>query len=114
MPLLLHSLATCNNDEILQSTLTTLSGVLDHNKDTVQEYIVTMATRLLSLVTHTKMRIRIVVLKCLTSVSYYPSYQIVPMKPQVIRKLRTVLDDKKRLVRKEAIRCSNAWYMMDM
>merc|ERR1719450_973054 len=112
MPLLMHSLATCNTAQITESTLVTILSVLGENKDDVIEYVPSLLTRFLNLVTNNSMNIRILALKSLAILSSCESHVVLPMRNDVIKKVRLALDDQKRLVRKEAIHCSNTWYLM--
>jgi len=112
MPLLIHSLVTSQSDEILESTITTVLSVCDQNKDIIQQYVETLLPRIITLVNHQRMKIRIASLKCLTKLAAYPLHMLVPLQKDVIRAMRSVLDDRKRLVRKEAVTCSNVWHLI--
>lgn len=48
-------------------------------------------------------------LKCLDSLAYLPSYTIVTHQKRVVKELADCLDDKKRLVRKQAAETRSAW-----
>ena len=42
----------------------------------------------------------------------YPTHLLVPMKNDVINKLKPLLDDKKRLVRQAAAHTVNTWHLL--
>lgn len=50
-------------------------------------------------------------LKCLDSLAYLPSYTIVTHQKRVVKELADCLDDKKRLVRKQAAETRSAWWV---
>lgn len=57
-------------------------------------------------------KVRVAALECLSTVSEYPVYVIVPYKFDVLRELQTVLDDPKRLVRNAAVQTRNRWFLI--
>jgi len=113
VPLMMQALATSNSSVILDSTLTTILSILNLNQLIMEEYVTSLVPRLLQICTNEKMSIRILSLKCLMLLSCYQPYLIVPMKNQVVKELKKLLDDKKRLVRREAANCSNAWHLLN-
>lgn len=53
-------------------------------------------------------------LRCLKQYAVgYPTYVLLPYKMDVIYGLIDAIDDKKRLVRKEAVDTRSKWYMID-
>ena len=112
MPLLLHSLTTSVSHPNITSTLSIIDAVLDQNKTLVADYIMSLTPRLLLLSSHNCMEIRIFSIKCLGKISKYPTHLVYSMKDEVIKGLKPRRDDKKRLVRKEAVRCTNLWFLM--
>ena len=54
-------------------------------------------------------KVRISALKCLEEVTSLPVHVLVPYQRQVTRALLTVLDDKKRLVRAQAVSAREQW-----
>ena len=108
----MHSLVTCNTTAITESTLSTILSVLEENQDAIMDYVPSLLNSLLKHVMDANMNVRILSLKSLGILSSYTPHLVVPMRTEVIRKVRSVLDDKKRLVRKEAMFCSNAWHLM--
>lgn len=57
---------------------------------------------------------RILALKLLSNVIKFPKLMVMPYKTDVISELSVVLDDPKRLVRKEAVLARNCWYMLEL
>lgn len=111
MPILLTSLSASEENDVT-SALTTVKNVLEQNKDTTIEYIDSLISNLSGLVAHQKMSVRMTCLQCLTILSTYPTYIVEPRRVGVIRVVKPALDDKKRFVRKDAVQCINAWYML--
>lgn len=54
--------------------------------------------------------VRIVALECLANLATHGKSDILsPFKPSVVKELAVALDDKKRLVRKNAVDCREKW-----
>ena len=51
-------------------------------------------------------------LKCLGLLSNSPKMSILPLRPQVVQQLLACLNDKKRLVRREAALTRHKWIML--
>ncbi|XP_059982876.1 MMS19 nucleotide excision repair protein homolog isoform X2 [Lagenorhynchus albirostris] len=56
--------------------------------------------------------VRIAALQCMHAVTHLPTPVLLPYKLQVIRALAKPLDDKKRLVRKEAVSARGEWFLL--
>lgn len=56
-------------------------------------------------------KIRTNALRCIGVLTLLPGHLIIPYKNEVIRELEGILDDKKRLVRKEAVTARGEWYV---
>ncbi|GAB1302422.1 MMS19 nucleotide excision repair protein homolog [Apodemus speciosus] len=56
--------------------------------------------------------VRIAALQCMHALTRLPTSVLLPYKPQVIRALAKPLDDKKRLVRKEAVSARGEWFLL--
>ncbi|XP_051679991.1 MMS19 nucleotide excision repair protein homolog isoform X2 [Oryctolagus cuniculus] len=56
--------------------------------------------------------VRIAALQCMHALTRLPTPVLLPYKPQVIRALAKPLDDKKRLVRKEAVAARGEWFLL--
>ena len=54
-------------------------------------------------------KVRIAALECLEELTALPSHVLVPHQPRVVRELKRTLDDKKRLVRRQAAQTRSAW-----
>lgn len=100
------------NKEMVYNLLLVLSGMLmDKSGQEIAlenvHVIVNCLTRLVSY-PH-KMLVRETAIQCLAAMSGMPHTKIYPMRAQVLRALSKVLDDPKRAVRQEAVRCRQAW-----
>jgi len=112
VPLLLHSLEIERGENVLASTITTIISLTNENQQVIQDHIQTLIGRLLNVVTHDRMKVRIAALQCLMKLSTYKYHDIVPLKKDVVKRIAPLLDDKKRLVRKEAVSCSKVWHLV--
>jgi DNA repair/transcription protein MET18/MMS19 len=127
VPLLLQSLDLQGEDGVKEAAVGTLTSVLAQNPKAVEEHAGSLITRLLNTVTvsgggaaarsgaaATPARVRAVALKCLAMVPAQLRQEIVlPYRRQVVKKLTGALDDKKRGVRAEAVRCRARWLEVD-
>lgn len=98
--------------DLVYSLLLVLSGMLmdDKGKECVLENIHIIVGVLTQLVSypHT-MVVRETALQCFIAMSSFPHPKIYRMRPQVLRAAIKALDDKKRAVRQEAVRCRQTW-----
>ncbi|KAG6490873.1 hypothetical protein ZIOFF_052203 [Zingiber officinale] len=54
--------------------------------------------------------VRETAIQCLVAMSVLPHARIFPFRPRVLKAVATALDDRKRAVRQEAVRCRQAWF----
>lgn len=97
---------------VKRSALGTLEAILLHDPSTLEEHSASVIGRLLvsSAPQANNEQVRAESLKCLQLLPQQLKREIViPHRKQVIRQLLTCLDDKKRAVRAEAVRCRTAW-----
>jgi DNA repair/transcription protein MET18/MMS19 len=113
VPLLIQSLSL--SDATLKvSTLETFKLAVSEASDVIAPQIRTILPPLLALLeenAHNSIRVRVAALTCLAQ---FPAFiakdALLPHVSYVIRQLKTPLDDKKRIVRKEAVDCRSKWY----
>jgi len=93
-------------------TLNVLQLIFSEIPHTLTLHISTLIPFLLSLITWTdSMDVRISALSCLTEIGKRFEYHVIfPMRTEVINKVVFALDDPKRLVRNQAVKCSNTWH----
>ncbi|KAL3685855.1 hypothetical protein R1sor_003877 [Riccia sorocarpa] len=116
-PLILEGLSTLSvypedSDFLLQMLLALSSFLVDesHGRSIAAEYVQSMVTRLIPLVQYKpSMVIRESALQCLAAIVGLPFTRVFPVKAQVMKVITSALDDNKRLVRKEAVRCRQVW-----
>ncbi|KAJ6389476.1 hypothetical protein OIU77_027743 [Salix suchowensis] len=98
--------------DIMYSLLLVLSGILtDKNgQEAVIENAHIIINCLIGFATypHT-MLVRETTIQCLVAMSQLPHARIYPMRIQVLQAVSKALDDPKRAVRQEAVRCRQAW-----
>ncbi|XP_011297077.1 MMS19 nucleotide excision repair protein homolog [Fopius arisanus] len=111
VPPLIESLSM-ESSQLLLSTLNTLGQLLKSKEEIFAEYIDSFIPKCLKLSAHPKMLIRIAALNCLHSYCSYPTPIILMCRNDVIDKLSEALDDKKRLVRKIAVKTRTRWYLV--
>ncbi|XP_078168871.1 ARM repeat superfamily protein isoform X3 [Carex rostrata] len=100
------------NKDIVYSLLLVLSGILmdSTGKESVIENLRIVTGVLTRLVSYPHlMLVRETAIQSLTSMSILPHSKIYPVKPQVLKAVTSALDDKRRAVRREAVRCRQAW-----
>ncbi|XP_015188175.1 PREDICTED: MMS19 nucleotide excision repair protein homolog [Polistes dominula] len=110
--LILFESLSLDNEQLVLSTLTVLKLLLNTKHTIFSDKMQSFLPKLLQLTTHKSMNIRIVALDCLTSYTNYPAILINTYKPNVLKKLQKVLDDKKRLVRKAAVKARTHWFLV--
>ncbi|KAF2225492.1 MMS19 nucleotide excision repair protein-like protein [Elsinoe ampelina] len=104
------------HQRVKPSALVTIEAVLLHDPDTLSEHATSLVNRLLSCseasVNHEEVRAG--ALRCLKLLpTQFKRETVIPQRRLVIRKLLSPLDDKKRSVRAEAVRCRSAWLALD-
>uniref|UniRef100_A0A663MB09 MMS19 nucleotide excision repair protein n=1 Tax=Athene cunicularia TaxID=194338 RepID=A0A663MB09_ATHCN len=75
-------------------------------------HVDTLVTKFLSLTSSPAMAVRIAALRCAHALTSLPTTVLLPYKARVIRALAKPLDDKKRLVRKEAVAARGEWFLL--
>ncbi|XP_059303178.1 MMS19 nucleotide excision repair protein homolog isoform X2 [Lycium ferocissimum] len=104
-----------SHKEIIYSALIVLSGILtDKNgQEAIVENAPTVIGRLIELTSYPYMMvIRETAIQCLGAMSELPHARIYPMRTQVLQAITKALDDPKRVVRLEAVKCRLAWASM--
>ena len=120
-PLLLtldvYSLAKLQPDEeVIYSTLTIIESVLMHDSAIASEHTVSLVNRFLncSEMQRYPAKIRAKALQCLALVPrQFKPESVVPYRRATVKKLLGCLDDSKRNVRAEAVKCRSAWLALD-
>ncbi|XP_076907312.1 MMS19 nucleotide excision repair protein homolog [Bidens hawaiensis] len=100
------------NRDIVYNLLLVLSGILtDKNGQEIiveNAYMVIMCLNKLIFYQH-MMLVRETAVQCLTAMSELPYSRVYRFRPEVLQALSRALDDPKRSVRQEAVRCRHAW-----
>lgn len=118
IPILLDCLSMLNKDtqdkdtDTLYSLLLVLSGILtDKNgKEAVVDNAHLVINCLTGLIAYPHMMlVRETAIQCLVAMSDLPHARIYPMRIQVLKAISKALDDPRRAVRQEAVRCRQAW-----
>lgn len=116
LPLLLQSLDLEDSD-VKAATIQTLTVVSQENPKAVEGHVGSLVSRLLKCVTYPKVNSANVRHNALRCLRIFPGRikdsTLLPYKNAVTRGLLNVLDDPKRIVRKEAVECRAAWFNMD-
>uniref|UniRef100_A0A4W3IDE9 MMS19 nucleotide excision repair protein n=1 Tax=Callorhinchus milii TaxID=7868 RepID=A0A4W3IDE9_CALMI len=110
LTLLLEALS-CSDQVVQLSTLGCLHPLLQEAPQIVSLHVDTLISKLLSLATSPTMKVRIASLQCMHAMTRLPTHVILPHKARTIRALTQPLDDKKRLVRKEAALARGEWWV---
>ncbi|TKY48216.1 MMS19 nucleotide excision repair protein-like [Spatholobus suberectus] len=119
IPILLDCLYMLTEDiqdkDILYGLLLVLSGILTekNGQEAVIENAHIIINCLIKLVGYPhKMLVRETAIQCLVALSELPHARIYPMRTQVLRAISKCLDDTKRAVRHEAVKCRQTWASM--
>nr|XP_044997512.1 MMS19 nucleotide excision repair protein homolog isoform X3 [Jaculus jaculus] len=111
LSLLLEALS-CPDSVVQLSTLNCLQPLLLEAPQVMSLHVDTLVTKFLNLSSSPSMAVRIAALQCMHALTRLPTPVLLPYKPQVIRALAKPLDDKKRLVRKEAVSARGEWFLL--
>uniref|UniRef100_A0A8C0RRA5 MMS19 nucleotide excision repair protein n=1 Tax=Canis lupus familiaris TaxID=9615 RepID=A0A8C0RRA5_CANLF len=111
LSLLLEALS-CSDCVVQLSTLSCLQPLLLEAPQVMSLHVDTLVTKFLNLSSSPSMAVRIAALQCMHALTRLPTTVLLPYKPQVIRALAKPLDDKKRLVRKEAVSARGEWFLL--
>ncbi|GKV36613.1 hypothetical protein SLEP1_g44724 [Rubroshorea leprosula] len=116
IPMILNGLSTLSNNildkDVLYGLLLVLSGILmDKNgQETVSDSAHIIINCLVGLIGYPHMMlVRETAIQCLLALAGLPRTRIYPMRAQVLQPISKALDDPKRAVREEAVRCRQAW-----
>ncbi|KAI8647563.1 RNAPII transcription regulator C-terminal-domain-containing protein [Parasitella parasitica] len=114
VPLLIESMAF--PDIVLKlSTLDLFQFSLQEATDIMAKHIITLLPAFISLIgpAEKSMHVRISALKCIDLISTkIPRDIVVPFVKDTLKAITIPLDDKKRLVRKQAVECIENWYLI--
>ena len=118
VPALLQALdlAEQSEQEVKVSTLTIFESCLMHDPTLVTDHTASLITRLLNSTTAPANNaiVRASALQCLALVPKQLKREaVVPYRRQVVKRLMACLDDAKRNVRVEAVKCRTAWLALD-
>uniref|UniRef100_A0A8C0EXC3 MMS19 nucleotide excision repair protein n=1 Tax=Bubo bubo TaxID=30461 RepID=A0A8C0EXC3_BUBBB len=108
LSLLLEALS-CSDRVVQLSTLSCLQPLLLEAPQIMSLHVDTLVTKFLGLTSSPAMAVRIAALRCAHALTSLPTTVLLPYKARVIRALAKPLDDKKRLVRKEAVAARGEW-----
>ncbi|NWI91524.1 MMS19 protein, partial [Pitta sordida] len=111
LSLLLEALS-CSDRVVQLSTLGCLQPLLLEAPQIMSLHVDTLVTKFLSLTSSPTMAVRIAALRCAHALTCLPTPVLLPYKSRVIRALAKPLDDKKRLVRKEAVAARGEWFLL--
>lgn len=103
-----------HDSNLIKSTLTVAQDIVPNAQDLVVQHLGSFIHALLRLTRFHSANVRIIALECLASIALKGKPDVLrPFKPSVVKELSTALDDKKRLVRKNAVDCREKWYVID-
>ncbi|XP_057379811.1 MMS19 nucleotide excision repair protein homolog [Daphnia carinata] len=113
IPLLIQCLNIEQPDQLIVSTITAFMGLISDNINAIEEYISSLVPRLLTLAKDgLTMDVRRLALRCLSELRKAQPVVLLPLRSEVILRLTPCLDDKKRLVRREAAVARQKWTML--
>jgi DNA repair/transcription protein MET18/MMS19 len=115
-PLLLQTLDITGEEDVKTGTIDTLSSILKQTPKNVEEHASSLISRLLnnSLAKSNPPSVRAKALECLTlAPAAIRTELVIPLRKQVVKRLSAALDDSRRAVRLEAVRCRKKWIQLD-
>ncbi|XP_071487624.1 MMS19 nucleotide excision repair protein homolog [Diadema antillarum] len=93
--------------------LSILTSLVGENIPAITEQLDSLVPTLLQLCNYeASMKVRITALECIGALTSLPYHQVFPYQQTVVRALTARLDDKKRLVRKEAVAARTKWILL--
>ncbi|XP_034414383.1 MMS19 nucleotide excision repair protein homolog isoform X1 [Cyclopterus lumpus] len=111
LSLLLEALS-CPDQGVQLSTLSCLEPVLVDPPPALIQQLEALVSRLLALTSSPVMSVRIASLRCIHAISCFPEHEVLPFRTRVLRALARPLDDRKRLVRRGAVRARAEWFLL--
>ncbi|XP_028263603.1 MMS19 nucleotide excision repair protein homolog [Parambassis ranga] len=111
LSLLLEALS-CPDQGVQLSTLSCLEPVLINPPPALIQQLEALVSRLLALITSPAMSVRIASLRCIHALSLFPVHEVLPFRARVLKAMAQPLDDKKRLVRNEAVKARGEWFLL--
>nr|XP_061807584.1 MMS19 nucleotide excision repair protein homolog [Nerophis lumbriciformis] len=111
LSLLLEAL-TYPDQGVQLSTLSCLEPVIADPPPALIQQLEALVSRLLLLISSPTMNVKIATLRCIHALSRFPEHEVLPFRARVLRALAKPLDDKKRLVRKEAVQARGEWFLL--
>eukprot|EP00066_Takifugu_rubripes_P000817 XP_003961580.1 PREDICTED: MMS19 nucleotide excision repair protein homolog [Takifugu rubripes] len=111
LSLLLEALS-CPDQGVQLSTLSCLQPVLVDPPPALIQQLEALFSRLLALTSSPSMNMRIASLRCIKTISHFPVHEVLPFRARVLRALARPLDDRKRLVRQEAVQARAEWFLL--
>ncbi|KAH7056582.1 Dos2-interacting transcription regulator of RNA-Pol-II-domain-containing protein [Linnemannia elongata] len=117
LPMLVHSLSF-PDPELKASTIETFQIITKDAPGLMAEHLSTLTPLLVSLTSAkdpaNTMKVRSAALKCLgAQPKSLPFTALRPYKTQVLKELEKCLDDRKRVVRREAVECRSQWFTLN-
>lgn len=95
---------------LILSMLKVAQGIVPDAQNTVVQHLGSFIHALLRLTRYQSANVRLLALECLGSLSTKgKSETLRPFQPSVVKELSVALDDKKRIVRKNAVDCREKW-----
>lgn len=112
LPLLIQTLSL-SNASLMLTALSTINSLLLEAPESMSSYVTSLVPRLLKIsVDAPTMKERIAALNCLNSLTKQPTSALLPVRSDVVSALAACVDDRKRLVRQEAVSTRCNWYLV--
>jgi DNA repair/transcription protein MET18/MMS19 len=115
-PLLLLTLEIDDEHKVKAGTIEKLSAILQENGTILEERVSSLITRLLHISSSTSNppTVREKALQCLTLAAISMKAEVImPYRKQVVKRLTVPIDDRRRAVRAEAVKCRTKWVSVD-
>jgi DNA repair/transcription protein MET18/MMS19 len=115
LKLIILCLDECEESEVVTVLLQIIKDFIVRKESCIEDHLSEFLTRFLKLsATNKSMKVRILALQCLEEcTSSFPIYKLLLHKQEVLSILGKVIDDKKRIVRREAVEARSSWFLLD-
>ncbi|KAI7904266.1 Dos2-interacting transcription regulator of RNA-Pol-II-domain-containing protein [Cokeromyces recurvatus] len=115
IPLLIESLSIPEDTKLKLSTLDLFQFALNKATDKMGTYLISLLPALTSLIypERSSIKVRISALQCIKCIAEkMPRDIVLPYVKDTLKVIAAALDDKKRLVRLQAVECRESWYLL--
>ena len=110
-PLMIKSISSTES-ALIEAGLKTLETFILHSRKVVEDNLSTITKNLIDLLSfEMSPQVRVSSLECLEEISTFPYHLLFPIKEEILDGIDISLDDRRRDVRSQAVRCKMFWVL---